>query len=662
VKTNRLLLLFIIAILFLCALTSCKAKNGKTPEDTTVNEATVLIPHDTVLVKNPDWGYTAMSVGVSDPTIVSATLMDGGDVEIVSYNFGSAEVYVYDCFSHKAIIEITVLDDENRTISYTANPCAEDYIDAADFGVTPTLEDCSLQLQSAINFAHNQGGGTVYLYPGIYRFKQIIMKENVTLEMYSGFTDAKDGFTMELHKAVLGGKVTVLKNSHIFNNANGAYGRTGQSNFTVRGGVLDNSSIIFSLAKNVLIEDLIIKDKESSHMVQITGCEDLAFKNCIFAGIDYSGFTYEALQIEPSRPNAHGIHLFEEGEIVCPKNITVNGCYFGPSMKKPAPHIAIGHHGSAHEANCQGLIITNNVFDGCSYAAVRFAHIVDAKITGNKFTATKKSNKLCTEADPAFIILYSDTSSVTYENIVDKRSVTKALGSEKSGTHNVNISRNEFFVEAGSDKRIISVNGTSILPGAIYKENVLRQDTYNSKPYLLSGYFKSTNFVSNVKFKDNHITYTGQPTFTNYAFSFTNVYALDFSGNKVDLQNGCLFKNADNSIKGLYTKDCHSGESANTYKITTEKSPKYVSVQKADGAFFNMFASGKYELTIIAQTGGRIEIVSDTSGNVAFSIVPKDGYEFKGWIDAGGTDFEPENGYKITSDLVLKAVFEKKKT
>ena len=659
-RTNRALLVFIIAVLFLCAFTSCRSKDNKTPKDTTTSEAVELIPHDTALVDNPDWGYTAMSVGVSDQTIVSATLMDGGNVEIVSYNPGSAEVFVYDCFSHKAIINVTVADDEERTISYVAHPCTEEYIDAADFGVTSALADCSSQLQAAIDHAHSRGGGTVYLYPGIYHGKQICMKENVTLEMYSGVTDTTDGYTLDLHKATLRGEVTVLRNTHILNNANGAYGRTGASNFTVRGGVLDNSSMIFSLAKNVLIEDLVLKDKTGNHMVQITGCEDLVFKNCMFAGLDYSGFTYEAIQIEPSRPNAHGVHLFEEGEIVCPKNITVDGCYFGPSLKKPGPHIAIGHHGSAHEANCDGLKITNNVFDSCSYAAIRFSHIVDAEISGNKFTATKKSNKLCPETDPAFIILYSETSNITYENIVDKRTVTKALASEKSGTHNVSISNNEFTVEAGSDKKIIWVKGTNIVPGAVYKTNILRQDTYDSTPYILSGYFKSTNFVGNLSFEDNLITYTGQPTFTTYIFYFTNVYGLNFSSNKINLLNGCLFKNADNSIKGLYIKDCPEGKAANTYKIATLQSSRHISIPMADGTLTNMSAGGNYELKVIALTGGSIEIESTQSGNAIFSVIPKDGYEFTGWIDVNDKEFKPEKIYSITSDLTIQAVFKKK--
>ena len=91
-------------------------------------------------------------------------------------------------------------------------------------------------------------------------------------------------------------------------------------------------------------------------------------------------------------------------------------------------------------------------------------------------------------------------STLTYANIVDGRTVTYCRSDEQPGMHNVNISNNTFSVEKGSDKKIITVTGTSINPGGTYQTGILRQDTYNSKPYTLSGYFKSTNFFGNIDF------------------------------------------------------------------------------------------------------------------------------------------------------------------
>ena len=234
--------------------------------------------------------------------------------------------------------------------------------------------DVTKNLQAAIDHAYNQGGGTVYLYPGIYKVDFLHIRDNVTLEMYSGFTDATEGFTDELAEAVRKGTVTVLQGTRIMNNKLNAYGRTGSSNFTIRGGVLDNNGstrpiLLFGHAKNVVVENVIIKDIKNDHMIQVTGCENVEIKNCIFAGFEWGGtFTREVIQVEPSTPGAHGTaatapQKFDEGEYICPKDVTIDGCYFGPSDENPGPHIAIGHHSSVQDANCENFKITNTVFD-----------------------------------------------------------------------------------------------------------------------------------------------------------------------------------------------------------------------------------------------------------------------------------------------------------
>ena len=131
------LILILAAILSLSLLLcSCSGKkdSGKNPDqDKAPDEEVELIPHQTVKVENPDWGFPAHSVEVSDPTIVSAELFSSGNVDIVSFNPGSCVINVFDCFGHKATIDVTVADDDDRTITYKTNPCTEEFINAADF-------------------------------------------------------------------------------------------------------------------------------------------------------------------------------------------------------------------------------------------------------------------------------------------------------------------------------------------------------------------------------------------------------------------------------------------------------------------------------------------------------------------------------------------------
>lgn len=664
-------------------LTSCGGTedNAETTEEATAatevtEESLNAEPRSSVTVENPGWGYDAHSVSVSDETVVRAELdKKTGNVTLTSYNPGEATVYVHDCFDHKAIIKVSVADDADCTIAYEASPCTEEYIDAADYGVLPgkstsNLPDYSAHLQKAINYAHNQGGGTVYLYPGFYYIKVLRMRENVTLKMYSGFTDAREGFTDELAKMIKNGEVTVLVNSRIMNANYNDYGRNGSSNFTISGGVIDNnhtttSTVLFGLSENIVVENAIFKDIKNNHVFQITGCNNVAIRNCIFAGFEWGGtFTRETIQIEQSSPGSHGANVettpqrFENGEIYGSKNVTIDSCYFGPSDELPGAHIAIGHHGTAHEAVCDNLQITNNIFEDCTYAAIRFASIVNVEITGNKFINAKNTNKFCDNDDPALIIIYPNTSNVTYENIINGQKVYKAVSQEQAGSHNLNISNNEFTVAAGSDKRIIDVKGTTFTPGVIFKAGVLRQDTYDSKPYVLTGYFKSTNYIGNLNFTDNKITYEGQPTVKDAVFKFVNVYGLGFENNDITL-NGCKFRSANYGIEGLYTSACPTGEKAETYAIESQSVRNYLSIPHPDGGEAHLIFKLEATHYLIAGEGGRIELSSDTKGNVYVTVIPNEGYTFSGWTTDSGA-FTDKGDVIVSSKITLKANFSKK--
>ncbi len=670
-----------IILMLICAmsLTACsddepevttEAPTSAESESPTLNTE----PLATATVENPGWGYKAFSVSVSDESIVAAELdAASGNVTLTSYRHGDAEVYVHDCFDHKAIIKVKVAED--GAITHEASPCTEEYINAADFGVVAGktvygLPDLTVQMQKAIDYAHAQGGGTVYLYPGFYNIKLISMREGVTLKMYSGYTDAREGFTDSIAEKVRKGEVTVLLLTRILSTDFNDYGRNSAKNFTISGGVIDNnrstqSTLLFGLSENITIENVIFKDIKNNHVIQVTGCNNVTIRNCIFAGFEWGDtFTRETIQIEQSHPGAHSSNpasapqRFDNGEMYGCDNVTIDSCYFGPSDELPGAHIAIGHHGTAHEPVCDGFKITNNVFDSPTYAAIRFASIVDVEITGNTFIAGENSNKFCSEADPAFIILYSNTSNLTYDNIVNGKKITKAFASEQSGTHNVNISNNDFSVTKGSDKRIIIVTGTSITPGVIYKTSILRQDTYDSTPYAFVGYTKSTNYIGNINFSDNSIKYEGQSLVADAAFKFSSVYGLKFENNKIDLVN-CNFKRSENGIEGLHTSACFTGEKAETYKIESKAAKQYVSIPNADSSRVELVFKTVDTHYLIASEGGRIELSADNKGNVIVHVIANDGYTFVGWTTDSG-DFKQSGSYSVTSPITLTARFEKK--
>ena len=677
------ILLIITLILSLTLLLSGCGKDGG--EETTLGEEITTAPEtervintepkQTAVVPNPNWGFPAHDIQVLDETVVTAELDKSmGNVVVTSYNPGETEVHVLDCFGHKAIVKVSVADDAECSITYEANPCEEEFINAAKFGVVPggspnNLPDQASKLQMVIDKVWKQGGGTVFLYPGFYNISVITMRDGVTLKMYSGFTDAREGYTADLAEKVKKGEVTVLVLARVLNTKMKEFGRNGSSNFTLSGGVIDNnhsqqSTLLFGLSKGITVENMIFKDIKNNHVIQITGCDDVTVRNCIFAGFEWGDtFTRETIQVEQSHPGAHsGDHAnapvrFEQGEIFGCENITIDSCYFGPSDELPGPHIAIGHHGTAHEAVVDGFKITNNVFDRPTYSAIRFANIVDVEITGNTFIATDDSNKFCSETDPAFIILYSNTSTLTYNNIVDGRKITYALSGEQSGTHNVNISDNEFLVEKDSDKRVLIVNGTTMNPGGTFNSSVLRQETYDSKPYYLTGYFKSTNYFGNINFCNNKVTYEGQPTVSDYIFKLYRVFGYKFENNDIKL-SGCTFKRSAEGVSGLYMQGCYLGEKAETYTFKSAAVSNYIAITQPDGRETRLIFTAQNTHKIIAAEGGRIELSKDIKGNIFVHVIPNDGYTFTGWQTAEGV-FDETGTTKIATPLELKAIFTK---
>jgi len=672
-------LIFITLILTAALAVSC-SEGIDTPETTLLEETTeaetALIPVEpaTVTVENPGWGFPAHSIEVADPNILTAELVKGSwNVTVTSHHVGETEIAVLDCFGHKATIKAKV--SENGNISYEATPCEEEFISAAKYGIvgsksTTGLADQTSQLQSLINRVAAKGGGEIFIYPGFYNIKVISMREGVTLRMYSGFTDAREGYTEDLAEKVRKGEVTVLILARILNTDFKDYGRNGSSNFTISGGVIDNdhstqSTLLFGLSRGITIENMIFKDIKNNHVIQVTGCEDVTIKNCIFAGFEWGDtFTRETIQIEQSHPGAHsGDHAnapvrFDYGETFGCNNVTIDSCYFGPSDELPGHHIAIGHHGTAHEAVCDGFKITNNVFDRPTYAAIRFASITNVEITGNTFTATKDSNKFCEEANPAFIILYPNTGDVTHTSVVDGRKIVKGFGFEQAGTHNVRIADNEFTVEKGSDKRIIMVTGTGVNPGVVYKENVFRQDTYDGKTFVVTGYFKSTNFMGNIDFSENKITYSGQPAAKDFVFRFQGVYGLKFANNELNLTD-CKFARTDEGVSGLSKNAVHERPKSETYTIQARASSKYITLPHADGTAADLVFSSTDTHTLVAGEGGRIELSGDNRGNVTVTVIAEDGYVFDGWTTEQGA-FTSSGSVKITSKTTFTANFKKK--
>ena len=83
-------------------------------------------------------------------------------------------------------------------------------------------------------------------------------------------------------------------------------------------------------------------------------------------------------------------------------NVSVTGCWFGPS-ERLGPHlIPIGHHGRPR--SCDGLVFAGNVVVNPLYCGVRLANVSDVRVEGNTFISTNASPRLA--KDSAVVCLW----------------------------------------------------------------------------------------------------------------------------------------------------------------------------------------------------------------------------------------------------------------
>ena len=669
---KKYFVIFMISVLLLSLFVGCKKNDPviappQTDPSVTSSkpeEVTTLPPDysqmkviSTGKVLTADIGMMAAEYKNSSPYTIQVRLLPNG-VHLYGYSEGSAVIELTDYFGHTAKITATV-SENSESIAVDVEKCKDKFIEVGQFGAIGNgYKDDTKAFQKAIDSA--SPGDTVYVYPGRYNVSLISMREGVTLRLYSEMTNAKDGYTDKISADINDQKYAILSGTRILNTNNEAKGTTGASNFSIIGGVVDNnltgrSTVLFACGENIRIENVIFKDMKGNHTVQLMGCKSTVFENCMFAGYMCGNtLTGETVQIEPSRINATGGPItFEEGEYYYSEDITFNNCYFGKSDEAGPPIIAIGDHSAVGGKTVSGFKITNNFFDGCLYAAIRYNNISDVDISGNTFLATEENNnpKLHSNATtPAFILLYSSNSATKY-TASDGKTVTETSNTEHSGLHNISIKNNVFTLEEGSDKRIIYYDTQKYTPGVSFL-TLKRQDHFNTPTYDFSGYSVNTNFIDGLSFTDNTINVNGQPAYFNYCFKIINAYNLKFANNKLNLNNDASFS-YDN---GEYLTSTDLTKKFD-FVINTKKTDKTITIN-FDGKSYPISASFSGNITLRKEAGGIIKAYADKEGNLTVDIIPADGYSPSKIHFYSGNDLRTDQN-KITSSTTINIYFTK---
>ncbi len=585
--------------------------------------------------------------------IADLSLSDDGSVSITSKAPGSALYRIENNYSEAALLNVSVDENLKLTVETEEFKAPANSVNVKDFGAkgNGSADDTSA-IQKAIDSL--KSGGTVYIPKGTYKISYLVFRENIHIRLAGNLPDATVGYTDETASYVKKGDVAILrrngKNSHLFYNLNkGGYCTEGVSNIALSGGVLDcvttGMAFVWACADGILFENSIVKDISNNHAIQIDGCSNVTINNIMFAGYTHGeALTRETIQIEPTTPGAiSGNHETSpvkcyEGNFHYNNNISITGCYFGKSDVSGPHQTPLGHHSSADEATCDGLVFSGNVLDNPYMYGLHLTNFINVSIEDNLFISTQKDIKYA--SDVALINLYSRTNTVTYN---DKNGVkiTSSHKNEQVGNQNITIRNNRFVLGGSTNLRVLHITGSGMKPGATTASNLTRVDTWGGTPYNYRGYVRSTNVIENIDFSGNTVELTGKTSYDNYLFRASNVFGFNFENNTIPTEGyrsegACDFNNTTKA--GEYTR-------------TIDVMPTYgkiIFVTQSGEIEYKAKASGK--LTLNSDGGRRINVTLE-KGNIRIELDDLTG--FAGWY-SGDSAADLSAGFSGNITLTAK--------
>jgi len=325
----------------------------------------------------------------SASVIVTTEEIQDAAAPLLNHNFHTNITATYDDANNRIL-----LNGSAASGSGSAAPITNFYDIVRDFGAVSNEADSRSKIQNALNSARDAGGGTVYIPSGLWNLSS-------GLRIYSNTTLLMSKFAY-MRKEYSG--ASMLWNG----DTSASYsGYSGQSNIKVIGGDWDcrgtaypsTPSNIFSFAHgdNIVIEQGTFRNVGGFHAIEINSSRTVRIKDCKFIGfIDTGGRSYsEAVQIDGAFRSTVFGEFGSYDKTTC-KDVTVEGCYFGPSgfAGTAAWPTGVGSHSADTDGGTvlaeryhEEIKVINNTFDGMTEYAVRSDAVWrEAIIEGNNFS------------------------------------------------------------------------------------------------------------------------------------------------------------------------------------------------------------------------------------------------------------------------------------
>ena len=316
-----------------------------------------------------------------------------------------------------------VIDDKIESIDIEMSNMVQDYTDdeiEVDFSssvnvktlgaIGDGINDDTKAIQQALDIAKVNGYVNVVIPNGKYKITSTLtIYKNTYLKL------SAKAEIIRCHKA------SFIKNIETgispLSDPDDVY--SGNGNLVIDGGVFDgnilNQSFVFgsldtstggyngiylAKAKNIVIKNAVFKDIVSCHAIDVNTIDGLIVDNCRFLGYvngttDLSRDYSEAIQISCVYTSDD---VAGKADGTPSKNIKISNCYFGNSgtegyatwksglyIKAEPWCTGVGEHSCSYDKYVNNIKITNNTFEGMTYAGVRPFKFKNTLINGNTF-------------------------------------------------------------------------------------------------------------------------------------------------------------------------------------------------------------------------------------------------------------------------------------
>ncbi|GAA3727262.1 right-handed parallel beta-helix repeat-containing protein [Streptomyces tremellae] len=259
-------------------------------------------------------------------------------------------------------------------------------------------------IQAALDAAHAAGGGTVIIPAGrVYAVGTfLVVYDHTTIWAY--------GATLRSS-----GNTGLLRN---FTNDETPAGYGGHSHIRVLGGTWDGNAadadgngtvtaetdiLNFVHCTDVTVRDATVMNTSSAHALEFNSTDGGRALNCRFLGFRDNSAAQnrgpsEAIQIDIAVSGSSSIGQYDK---TASRNITVQGCYFGPSDRLGPYGKAVGSHTLAAGVTYDDIQILDNRIDATLHEGIGAYGWRRARIAGNLITNAGASGILATIPDPA---------------------------------------------------------------------------------------------------------------------------------------------------------------------------------------------------------------------------------------------------------------------